>query len=262
MLGCAACGGGSPATGGAGGGAGAGGGGAGAGGSATLEPGASAAGWERAFAQPSAGVACSQSLDEMLAAGAPSLTFADTTLVVGFEQVSADQQDPVVARFDAGVQTYCVHHEAGGPDGRAHGLTWDGGPQAYVAFTVVGGGSGIEAATQSGWLASYGNGGGPKVSVLARLVTATGELDAGTFVIAKKKDGKTNTHGPAAAPTKLAAGGVELLGESAFQPMNPDGSLMDCTDYPFSTRYRFDDGLGTLTCSSSTNCTSTTPCDE
>jgi hypothetical protein len=49
--------------------------------------------------------------------------------------------------------------------------------------------------------------------------------------------------------------------EIHVQPMSPDKTIMDCTDYPFSTRYRFDDTLATLTCSSSTNCTSTTPCD-
>jgi hypothetical protein len=210
----AACGSGATPTGGAG---GAGTGGAGVGGGATLEPGAAAPGWERAYADGSVGIACSMSLDEMLAAGAPSIRFGDTTLVMGFEHVSGNEQDPVVARFDAGAHTYCTYHEAGGPDGRAHGLTWDGGAHAYVVFTVVGGGSGIETATQNGWLPSYGSGGGPKVSVLTRLVTATGEFDAGTFVIAKKKDGKTNTHDPTAAPTKLAVGGVELLGESAFQ---------------------------------------------
>jgi hypothetical protein len=201
------------------------------------------------------------SLAEVDAAGAPSITFGETTIAVGFEQVSGNNQDPVVVRFDAGTQTYCRYHETGGPDGRANGFTWDGGAAAYVVYTVVGGGSGIEAATTNGWLASYGNGGGPKVSVLARLDTATGELDAGTFVIAKKQDGKTNTHGPAAAPTKLAGGGVEFLGESAFQPMNPDRSIMVCTDYPFSTRYRFDDTLSSLSCSSSTNCTSKNPCE-
>lgn len=233
----------------------------GSGGGTPLEPGAPAAGWERAYVDGSTGVACSMSLAEMQAAGAPALGFGDATIVVGFEQVSGNNQDPVVARFDAGLQTYCRYHETGGPDGRAVGLTWDGGAAAYVVYTVVGGGSGLESAATNGWLPSYGNGGGPKVSFLGRLDAVTGDLDAGTFIIAKKENGETNTHGPAAAPTKLAAGGVELLGESAFQPMNPDLSIMDCSDYPFSTRYRFDDALTTLTCSSSTNCTSTTPCE-
>jgi hypothetical protein len=233
----------------------------GAGGGAPVVPGTPAVGWERAYVADSAGITCSMSLEQMQGAGAPALSFGDATLVVGFEQVSGNNQDPVVARFDSGAPTYCRYHESGGPDGRAVGLTWDGGDVAYVVYTVVGGGSGLESAAQDGWLPSYGNGGGPKVSFLGLLNAASGELDGGTFIIAKKQDGKTNTHGPAAAPTKLAAGGVEFLGESAFQPMNPDGSIMECTDYPFSTRYRFDDALTTLTCSSSTNCSGTTPCD-
>lgn len=245
---------------GAGGASSAGGASAGGAGGGALAPGDPAPGWEQAYLDGSVGISCSLSLDELTAAGAPSLSFGDATIVVGFEQVGGNNQDPLVARFDAGNQTYCRYHEAGGPDGRALGLTWDGGPTAYVVYTVVGGGSGLEAAASGGWLSSYGNGGGPKVSFVGRLDTVSGVLSAGTFIIAKKQDGGTNTHRPTGAPTKLAAGGIEFLGESAFVPMNPDRSTMECTDYPFSTRYRLTEDLSTLSCSSSTSCTSATPC--
>jgi len=101
---------------------------------------------------------------------------------------------------------------------------------------------------------------GTKVSFVGEVETDIGALVKGTFVIAKKKDGKTNSHTPADAPIVMASGEIEFLGDSAFQPMNPDKSIMDCTDYPFSSRYVFSRDLKTLTCASSTNCKSAAPC--
>ena len=85
-------------------------------------------------------------------------------------------------------------------------------------------------------------------------------MAGGTFVIAKKSDGKTNTHSPTDAVTVRDDGGLELRGSSAFVPMNPDRSIMECTAYPFDTQYVFAPDLKTLRCSTSTNCTSKSPC--
>lgn len=73
---------------------------------------------------------------------------------------------------------------------------------------------------------------------------------------ARWTDGKTNTHGPADAVILLAGGDLEFHGESAFQPMNPDHSIMNCSDYPFFSHYIFSADLTTLQCSSCTNCVS------
>jgi len=218
------------------------------------------AGWQKAFAKESAGINCNQSLAQMKAAGAASLAFGATTLVVGFEQIGQNQ-DPVFARFEGDAKRYCEHHEREPPDGRAHGLTWDGGNTAYVVYSIVGGGSAFDAKGKGQWLDRYGDGGASsKVSFLGEVETDRGTLVRGTFVVAKKKDGKTNTHAPADAPILLASGDVEFQGDSAFQPMNPDKSIMTCTGYPFHSRYVFSADLKTLRCSSSTNCTSAVPC--
>jgi hypothetical protein len=217
-------------------------------------------GWQRAFSAESAGINCAFTEEQLRAAGAPSLTFGDATIYVGFEQLGQNQ-DPVFVRFDSGAQSYCEHHEREAPDGRAYGLTWDGGPTAYVVYTIVGGGSAFDAKGKGQWLDRYGDGGGSaKVSFLGEVETAFGTLSRGTFVIAKKKDGKTNTHSPADAPIVSAEGDVVFYGDSAFQPMNPDKSIMDCADYPFYSTYRFSSDLTTLRCSSCTNCTSQQPC--
>ncbi len=183
---------------------------------------------------------CASSADDLLAAGLPHLGFADTTLFVGYEQ-AGNNQNPLVIRFDGATQTYCQKHETEGPDGRAWGLTWNGGDVAYVVYTVVGGGTALEG--KGGWLESYApgaiSGGGPKVSVVGRVSVPDGTLTAATFVIAVTSANKVNTHTPAGPVTVLSDGSVEFLGASAHKPIDSNKKAMDCTDYPFDSRYRF-----------------------
>jgi hypothetical protein len=230
-------------------------------GSSAPVPGPSADGWQSDFADQ--GSKCSNGEDGF--AGLAHVTVGSSTLYVGFEQVSGNNQDPIVARFDDGEQVYCRYHEQEGPDGRAVGITWDGGETAYVVYTIVGGGSGLEG--KGGWLESYApgaiSGGGPKVSYVGRIAAASGELESGTFVIAvRDMNRKVNTHNPKGAVTVLQDGSVEFLGESAHKPISTDGkTAMDCTDYPFDSRYRFSADLGSVLCADSTNCVSTAPCE-
>jgi hypothetical protein len=225
--------GGAPA--GAGGATGAGASGQGASGAGASSPGAP--GWEKAFAAGGVGVSCASSLDEMIASGAPSLTSGNTRIFVGFQQ-SGNNQDPVFRRFDGGTEKYCEHHEKQGADGRAVGLTWDGGPTAYVVYTIVGGGTDLEKAAKGGWIGSYGDGGGSSaVSVIGEVEVEFGTLKRATFVPAKKTSGtKTNTLKPADAVSVLADGTLEFLGSSAYSPLNPDKTPMclGTVDYPKS----------------------------
>jgi hypothetical protein len=235
----------------------------GAGGSSTnpMMPSPMMAGWESAFQEKSAGINCNMSLAEMTGAGAATLKVGEVSLVVGFEQ-DGQNQNPVFARFDGDTPKYCEHHEKEGPDGRAYGVTWNGGKIAYVVYTIVGGGSAFDQKGNGSWLSSYGNGGGSsKVTYLGEVETDFGDLVRGTFSIAKKMDGKTNSHTPLSAPIVRQDGGIEILGSSAFQPMNPDKTIMDCTGYPFYTRYVFSMDFKSLLCSSSTNCTAKQDCN-
>jgi hypothetical protein len=216
--------------------------------------------WKKAFSKDGVVLTCAMSEAEMLAKNAPNVSIGTSRIVVGFEQVGQNQ-NPIVARFDAGTQVFCERHETEGPDGRAVGITWDGGGVAYVVYTIVGGGSALDAKSKGQWLDRYGDGGGSsKVSVLGAVDAQTGALSFSTFVIAKKQDGKTNSHTPVDALTVRPDGSLEFRGSSAFQPMNPDRSIMTCTAYPFDTRYVFSADLKTLVCSTSTNCTSKVPC--
>jgi len=225
-------------------------------------PGPSAEGWKSDYSEGSAQAKCGG--DEATFAALPRVRVGASTIYVGFDQVSGDNQDPLIARFDAGEPVWCRYHEDDAPDGRAHAITWDGGPYAYVVYTIVGGGSDLEG--KGGWLASYApgsiSGGGPKVSVVGRVDVSDGSLDAATFVIAVKSDNKVNSHGPRGAVVVLEGGAVEFHGDSAHKAIDADGeSAMDCTDYPFDSRYRFTADLSQLLCADSTNCASQRPCD-
>lgn len=223
-------------------------------------PGAAQSGWDSAFADTT--VACGS--DQASFEGAASVNVGGTTLYVGHEQVSANNQDPVLARFDDGELVYCNYHEDDGPDGRAVGLTWDGGEFAYVVYTIVGGGSDLEG--KGGWLTSYApgaiSGGGAKVSYVGRVSATSGDLESGTFIISVVSSGEVNSHSPVAAPTVLQDGTVEFLGESAHKPIDADGqSSMNCTDYPFDSRYVLSADLSEVVCAESSNCVSQMPCE-
>jgi hypothetical protein len=201
------------------------------------------------------------------ASGTPRLTVGRTTVFVGFQQFGTNQ-DPVFVRFDGSRKVYCEHHEHQAPDGRAVGITWDGGPKAYVLYTVVGGGTDLEARSGRGWLRSYGNGGASsKVTVLGEVELRSGTVRRATFLVARVvKNGqpKTNTIVPAAAPL-VTPRGVAVFAKSAFSPLNPDFSLM-CSggsEYPSPGPGRADGasyiavfaaGLGSLTCARTWGC--------
>ncbi|MEM7154393.1 MAG: hypothetical protein AAF799_16220 [Myxococcota bacterium] len=224
-------------------------------------PGPSAEGWESNFNDGGVRIDCDQDLAAMQQAGAPTLSIDDVTLVVGYEQVG-NNQNPIVARFDAETMVWCTRHETEGPDGRALGLAWDGGDVAYVVYTIVGGGSSLEG--KGGWVPSYApgsiSGGGPKVSYVGRVQTTDGTLDAGSFIIAVKSDNTVNSHTPAGPPIVQPDGNVRFLGSPAHKPIDEGWVAMDCTDYPFSSTYVLSPDLSEMVCAECTQCVSQRPC--
>ncbi len=229
--------------------------------------------WRTAFSEDAAGMSCDSTLADLVAAGAPLLTSGATTLAVGYQQIG-DNQDPVFVRFDDEVMVYCQRHEQEPPDGRAYGLTWDGGPVAYVVYSVVGGGTAFDSLAASGWISSYGDGGGSsKVLVLGAVDTTSGAVQHATFVPAKRQMGtKTNTLGPAGPIVVLEDGSLEVLGRSAFAPLNPDKTVMCVPDVEYPGAFdgaegpnflaRFAPDLSAMLCSSTAGCSNvTTPCD-
>jgi hypothetical protein len=229
--------------------------------------------WETAFTADPVGMNCSSTLAELEAAGAAMIKRGAVTLVVGYEQLGQNQ-DPVLLRFDDGERTYCQYHEQEPPDGRAYGITWDGGPVAYVVYSIVGGGSAFDSLAAQGWIASYGDGGGSsKVMVLGSVDTASGSVQQATFEPAKRDNGsKTNTLGPAGPIVVLEDGSLEVVGNSAFAPLNPDKSGMCLPDVEYPSALdgargpnflgRFSPDLSMMVCASTAGCSNVTvPCE-
>ena len=222
-----------------------------------------AEGWQSAFVADGATFRCSASEDQVIAVGAPSVSFGDTTLYVGAEQNNQGERDAVLARFDAGIQTYCVEHESDGPNGIALGLSWDGGSTAYLVYTIAAAGSGFEKL--GGWMSEYApgpiSGVGAQATVVGRVDVETGALDRATLVIAVTDEQKVADHLPQGSPTVLADGSVELLGSSEQPPIDADAATaMDCQTAPHSTRYVFSGDLAELVCASASGCTPQVPC--
>lgn len=145
-------------------------------------------------------------LDQPLEA-ATSITDAFGNIyTVGYEQVSANNQNPFVEKRSAdGNLAWKNFYEESTVDGRTTMIALDDQNQPYVAFTVDGGSNESTYITRhycqpdafsSAPFPSYGSGGGPKVTVLARLNASNGQIERATFLIARLTNGNTNTLRP------------------------------------------------------------------
>ncbi len=124
------------------------------------------------------------------------------TYEVGFNQVSSINQDPFIRKKNpAGETLWYVEHEKSEVDGRTKMILIDSNDTPWVVFTVVGGSNNPtyittqeveDGAFSNVYQRNYGNGGGPKVSIIAKLSPDTGKIQKATYIIAKKNDGKTN----------------------------------------------------------------------
>lgn len=146
----------------------------------------------------SAVIARGESKESLLNRGVTHVTDGDTSIFIGYRQVTANNQDPVMVRFDDGKETwYRDDIETSGDDGQGYGLLWDGGDDLYAVFSATGTqGSSDEdyrRYTRDGWLTSYGQGGGAKVAVILRMDAQSGEGLGGTFLTSRLSDGRTNS---------------------------------------------------------------------
>jgi len=159
---------------------------------------------------------------ELIDRNTAKISFGNTTIYIGTNQVSANNQDPIVTSFTNGIRDWTQSYDSTPVDGRGVGLLWDEGTESlYGVFTADGGSSGFGAATQGGWLQGYGQGGGPVASVLLKLNPESGAVEAGTYIRATLSSGRTNT----VRPTGLdfVNGEVVFLGDSFFVPLDKNG---------------------------------------
>ncbi len=167
------------------------------------------------------------------ALGGPSITVDNTTLYIGYEQVSSNNQDPRLISFTNGVRDwYRTDYEVTNDDSTGTGLVWDGTTDSlYATFTSTGSqgtpDQDFREFATNGWLRSYGPGGGAKVSILARIDPATGDVLDATFISAILSSGNSNS----LSVTNLGLDGdnVVVSASSFFSPRRIDTTAMQQT---------------------------------
>lgn len=201
---------------------------------------------------------CSESEAAIARKNPVRVAFGQSRIYIGYQQVTSDNQNPIVVRFDSGRRTWCrTDYEVSGDDGRGYGLAWNGGSVLYAVFSATGtqgtASQDYRRFTSRGWLPSYGSGGGPKVAVIARLNPVNGTPYAGTFVTARLSNGRTNS----LVVTNLRWTGTSLVvnANSWFSPRRRDRQPMNCTgSSPFRYRIVFTPNLQLVNSATAERC--------
>lgn len=196
-------------------------------------------------ASVSKGVAfsCQDTEATIKAKGGPSVAFGTANIYIGYAQVSSNNKNPRLIRFDKGVKTWCREdYEMTGDDGTGYGLMWDGSKTLYTVFSSTGSqgkpSQDFRRFAAGGWLSSYGSGGGAKVAVLAKVDPSNGNVQGASFLTGVKGDGKTNS----LLVDNLSWNGSQVVvkARSWFSPRRANKSAMSCSgSSPFNYTLRF-----------------------
>lgn len=186
------------------------------------------------------------SAEELDLQKAASVSIDKSVYYIGTEQVSAKNQNPIISCFDEAGQLLWSYnaYEQTAVDGRGLALTTDG-TNLYAAFSADGGSfitPNYTDFTKKGWLPSYGTGGGASVVVLAKLNPMTGEPLTGTYVLARKSDGKTNTL--KLVEMTLESDGLHVDAQAWYAPLNVQRQRISVSGTsPFEYSVRFNEDL-------------------
>jgi len=170
--------------------------------------------------------------DAIRALNTPSVTIGDTSIYIGFEQVSATNQDPRLVSFTNGVQNWFREdYEVTNDDGTGYGLLWDGGENLYGVFSSTGSqgtpDQDFREFATDGWLTSYGMGGGAQVSIIARIDPMTGDVTNATFLSALLSNGNSNTL--EVTDLNFSGSNVVVEAQSFFSPRMTDTTAFENT---------------------------------
>lgn len=181
---------------------------------------------------------------------------ASGTIRMGTLQSTPKDQDPVIAYFENGRQVFCnKDYDTTGIDARPVAATADK-EHLYVAFSVNGGSTAANSFarfTKGGWIKSYGEGKGAKVIVILKLIKTSGEPVAGTYVIAQKEDGKTNS--VALKSLNFAGGKLSVVADAWNAPLTAGGTPFSCSGKsPFRYYLDLQPDLSTARGATADNC--------
>ena len=171
---------------------------------------------------------------QIIASGANSITIGSQTIYIGTEQVSSNNQNPILRSFDPKNPKNNWKRrdiETSGTDGRGYGLLWTV-KSLYGVFSVDGtqndGTDFRKAASgaQLNWLKSYGFGGGARIGIIGQIDPSTGKLLKAAHLSAITSSGRTNTLNISDA-TVNGKGNLVIKAKSFFSPRQPDGSAKE-----------------------------------
>lgn len=201
---------------------------------------------------------CSDSEATIRAKKGPKVTFGNSTIYIGYQQVSSVNKNPLLIRFNNGVRAWCKsNYEVTGDDSTGYGLIWDGSSVLYGVFSATGtqgtSSQDFRRFATNGWLKGYGSGGGPKIAILARINPSTGNVASATFLSAVRRNGKSNS----VTVTGLSWTGTNLVvrANSWFSPRRTNRRAMSCSgSAPFSYRIEFSSNLSSAVKASAARC--------
>lgn len=200
---------------------------------------------------------CSDSEQTIKSKNAANIRYGtSSTIYIGTNQVTGINQDPILIRFDTnGTMLWCqTTIEITGADGRGIGLLY-GYDRLYAIFTT----DGTQGATTedfrryttNGWFTSYGQGGGPKVSVILQIDPNTGLGIKGTFLRAQLDNGNANTLVVTGIQYESSTT-IKVSADSYFSPIkadktryNPNAGECSKTSSPFPYKVTLDVNLTT-----------------
>lgn len=210
---------------------------------------------------------CSDTKSALITKQVTSISTGVTTYWVGYRQVTSTNQDPIMARFDGDQQIWCkTDYEVTGDDSRAYGVLYEPNLNLlYAAFSSTGTqgtpDQDFRRFSTKGWLTSYGQGGGGKVTVLARINPTDGNVTLATFISSRLSTGNSNS-AVVSNFTAINNDYICLKMDGYFAPRKIDKSSMTCTgSSPFDWRLVLRTNLSTpLSSCVTSGCDNTADC--
>ena len=150
----------------------------------------------------------------------------DTSIyTAGYRQVSSTNHDAFVKKVTNQVEIWNQNsYDTSPDDSRGEAITANT-INLFVAFSVTGGNTGFTNFVSNDAIQkSYGIGGGPKVTFLARLNPNTGEILKGTFLGARLTNGRVNTLNPCQLNI-TGTNEITFIGQTAYDAGVANDSL-------------------------------------
>ena len=188
--------------------------------------------------------------NQMHSSSAIRVSAGNSTFFIGYQQVSATNQNCIIAKYTNGQQVWVrTDYENTGDDSRGYGLLWDGAQNLYALFSSTGTqgdpSHDFRRFCGNGWHTSYGQGGGPKVTVILKIDPITGDPFEGTYAMSRLANGNANSLSVDSLQL-LNSGNLRLFAQAWYSPLHVDRVPYECTGLsPFQYTFTLNGNLTT-----------------